>query len=114
MTIVMGVFEVVGIIIVILAFYLLFVAFVPVLRQPKQRLEKARQGLKESDAKLAQARKEVRFSVKGALLSAWLYMPRICLHRFHASLWEMAPVAPRRWQAWNVMRFDTGRPALPC
>lgn len=75
MTIVMGVFEVVGIIIVILAFYLLFVAFVPVLRQPKQRLEKARQGLKESDAKVAQARKEVRFSVKGALLSAWLYMP---------------------------------------
>ncbi len=71
----MVILQVIGIIIGILALYLLVVAFAPGFTVPEQLLEKSKQLTKKMDAKPPQSRKDVTFQVKGISISAWLYLP---------------------------------------
>jgi len=71
----MIILQVIGIIIGILAFYLLIVTFAPGFTVLKQPLEKAKQLSKKVGAKPPQSRKDVNFQVKGMSISAWLYLP---------------------------------------
>ena len=71
----MIILQIIGIIIGILAFYLLIVTFAPGFTIPEQPLEKAKQVTKKVGAKLSQSRKDVTFQVKGTSISAWLYLP---------------------------------------
>ncbi|MEA2021607.1 MAG: alpha/beta fold hydrolase, partial [Candidatus Caldatribacteriota bacterium] len=67
--------QVIGIIIGILALYLLIVTFAPGLKVPEQPLQKAKQLTKKVSTKPPQSRKDVTFQVKGTSISAWLYLP---------------------------------------
>jgi len=71
----MIILQVIGVIIGILAFYLLIVAFAPGFTVPGQSLEKAKHLTKKVDAKPPQSRKDVTFQVKGTSISTWLYLP---------------------------------------
>ena len=71
----MVILQVIGIIIGILALYLLIITFAPGFTVPEQPLEKAKQLLKKVGAKPPQSRKDVTFQVKGTSISAWLYLP---------------------------------------
>lgn len=72
----MIVLQIIGIIIGILALYLLIVTFAPGFTVPEQPLEKAKKPTKKVDAKPSQSRKDVTFQVKGMSISAWLYFPK--------------------------------------
>ncbi|UCH20819.1 MAG: alpha/beta hydrolase [Deltaproteobacteria bacterium] len=67
--------QVIGIIIGTFVLYLLFVALIPGVRVPEQRLEKATQPIREVDKLPTGSKKDVIFNVKGTSLSAWLYLP---------------------------------------
>ena len=71
----MVILQVIGIIIGILALYLLIVTFAPGFTVPEQPLKKAKQLLKKVGTKPSQLRKDVTFKVKGTSISAWLYLP---------------------------------------
>jgi len=71
----MIILQVIGIIIGILALYLLIVTFAPGFTVPEQPLEKAKQPSEKAGAKLSQPRKDVTFQAKGTIISAWLYLP---------------------------------------
>ncbi|GAI65903.1 unnamed protein product [marine sediment metagenome] len=71
----MIILQVIGIIIGILALYLLIVTFAPGFSVPEQPLEKTKQLTKKVDTKPPQSRKDVIFKVKGTSITAWLYLP---------------------------------------
>ena len=71
----MVILQVIGIIIGILALYLLIVTFAPGFTVPQQPLEKGKKLTQEKDAKQFGLRKDVSFKVKGTPISAWLYLP---------------------------------------
>ena len=71
----MVILQVIGIIIGILALYLLIVTFAPGFTVTEQPLKKAKQLPKKVDTKPSQLRKDVTFKVKGTSISAWLYLP---------------------------------------
>jgi len=71
----MIILQVIGIIIGILALYLLIVTFAPGFTVPEQALEKSKQVARKMGAKPPQLRKDVTFQVKGTSISAWLYLP---------------------------------------
>ena len=64
-----------GIFVGIIVVYLSIVTFVPGFKVPAQPLEQGKQRIDEVLSKPSWTRKEVSFEVKGALLSAWLYLP---------------------------------------
>ncbi len=74
MTILMYIGVVIGAIIVAYAIFMLIMALVPREPVPAQPLEKAAQPAGEADDKPSVARKDVSFGVKGAAISAWLYL----------------------------------------
>jgi pimeloyl-ACP methyl ester carboxylesterase len=59
----------------IFVLYLLIVALIPGFSVPKQPLEKSTRLTSDVVAKPSRSRKDVRFTVKGSSLSAWLYLP---------------------------------------
>ncbi len=71
----MVILRVIGIIIGILALYLLIVTFAPGFTVPQQPLEKGKKSTQEKDTKRFGLRKDVSFKVKGTSISAWLYLP---------------------------------------
>ncbi len=71
----MIILQIIGIIIGMLAFYLLIVTFAPGFTVPEQPLKKSKQVTKKVGAKPPQSRKDVTFQVKGTSISAWLYLP---------------------------------------
>jgi hypothetical protein len=71
----MIILQIIGIIIGVLALYLLIVTFAPGFTVPEQPLEKAKQPSEKAGAKLSQPRKDVTFQAKGTIISAWLYLP---------------------------------------
>ena len=76
---IMMILQVMGIIIaVVIGLFVLelaIVALVPGLSVPRQPLERAKQPAREMDASPSRSKTDVSFRVKGASLSAWLYMP---------------------------------------
>ena len=66
---------IIGIIVVLFVLELAIVTFFPGFSVPKQRLGTEKKMPKAVGAKLSWLRKEVSFKVKGASLSAWLYLP---------------------------------------
>ena len=71
----MIILQIIGIIIGMLAFYLLIVTFALGFTVPEQPLKKSKQVTKKVGAKPPQSRKDVTFQVKGTSISAWLYLP---------------------------------------
>jgi pimeloyl-ACP methyl ester carboxylesterase len=74
MTIVLGVLQVVGLVVVLFAVYLLIVSLVPGMSVPKQPLEKSPPS-RPAEAKRAVSREDVSFEVEGMSVRAWLYLP---------------------------------------
>jgi uncharacterized protein len=64
-----------GILFGVIIFYLSIVTFVPAFKVPEQPLEQGMLLIKQIDTKPSWIRKDVSFKVKGASLSAWLYLP---------------------------------------
>jgi len=75
MKIVKRLFQGIGVIIGILALYLLVIAVVPGLDVPGQPLVQTEQFTKGGDTKPPSSRKEVSFKANGTPVSAWLYLP---------------------------------------
>jgi dienelactone hydrolase len=75
MKILKRVFQGIGIIIGIIAIYLLTVALLPGIKVPAQPFEKGQKIVDDSVSKPTPGRKDVSFKVKGTSLSAWLYLP---------------------------------------
>ena len=71
----MIILQVIGIIIGILALYLLIVTFAPFFTVPAQPLDKSKQVTEKAGVKPPRSRKDVTFKVKGTSISAWLYLP---------------------------------------
>jgi len=67
--------QVIAILIVVLAVYLLIVALVPGLSVPSQELNRVRRPDEAVEAKPPPSRRDVSFAVKGTSISAWLYLP---------------------------------------
>ncbi len=67
--------QVIGVIIVIFAIYLLIVGLIPGFSVPEQPFKKTKQPT-EIKAKPPESRKDVSFKVNGTSLSAWLYLPK--------------------------------------
>lgn len=57
------------------ALYLFIVAIIPGVSAPAQPLKKVKRQTGNNGQKLSGLKREVRFGVKGTLLSAWLYLP---------------------------------------
>lgn len=75
MEIVIIILQVIGIIFVAYAIFMLIMGLAPRKPVPEQCLEKAKQPTQEKDTKRSRSRKDVHFEVKGTLLSARLYLP---------------------------------------
>jgi dienelactone hydrolase len=75
MIIVKRIFQGIGTIIGIIVVYLSIITFVPGFKVPEQRLEQAKQLIKEADTKISLLRKDVSFKVKGTSISARLFLP---------------------------------------
>lgn len=75
MNILVWALRIIGILIGLFILELAIVAFIPGFFVPEQKLQRAKKQTKKEDIDLVRPREDVSFSVKGASVSAWLYLP---------------------------------------
>jgi fermentation-respiration switch protein FrsA (DUF1100 family) len=64
-----------GILIGIIVLYFSIITFLPVIKEPKQSLQRAGHTIAKADTGQSALRRDVSFDVKGTTISAWLYLP---------------------------------------